>query len=448
MPATDSRIALLRACGLSFLVRAIVRASSASHRDLLHRGLTELINEFVPCDHARLVLEAEPPGEGALAFPLDARDSPCAALHVRLAMTHPSPDALDMLAAIATLLGIALESASEVQRLTTQNAVLAETLAEAQGTIIGASPALLKLLEMVRRVAPRDSTVLILGESGTGKELIARAVHENSARRSRPFVAINCAALTETLLESELFGHEKGAFTGAVAQKKGKLEVADGGTVFLDEIGELAPSLQAKLLRVLQQRVFERVGGTTSHPLDVRLIAATNRELEAETRSGRFRQDLFHRINVVTLRTPPLRDRREDIPVLAAYFLARSAAACNRRVHGFSTEAERLLLAYSWPGNVRELENAIERAVVLGDADRILVEDLPESLLESAPEAERPFFAASISGAKRDAIIQSWRDANGDYKIAARSLGIHPNSLLRLIRTLGLREILGSGAGT
>ena len=442
MPATDPRTILLRACGLSFLVRALVRASSADHRDLLHKGLAQLINEFVPCDAAHLHLRPTDPPPGELAFPLDVRGTPDASLHVRLALSNPSPDAVETLAAIATLLGIALESAAEVQRLSTNNTVLEETLAQTHGSIIGASPPLLKLLEMVRRVAPRDTTVLILGESGTGKELIARAVHDQSPRRARPFTAINCAALTETLLESELFGHEKGAFTGAVAQKKGKLELAAGGTVFLDEIGELAPALQAKLLRVLQQRVFERVGGTTTYPLDIRLVAATNRELEAEARAGRFREDLYHRLNVVTLRTPPLRDRREDIPVLAAYFLARSAAACNRRVHGFSPDAERLLTAHSWPGNVRELENAIERAVVLGDSDLVLAEDLPESLLDATPALDRPAFASSVSDAKRDAIIKAWHEASGDYKIAARALGLHPNSLLRLVRTLGLRDTL------
>ncbi|MBY0375617.1 MAG: sigma-54 dependent transcriptional regulator, partial [Bryobacteraceae bacterium] len=336
MPAPDPRSILLRACGLSFLVRALVRASTAHHRALLHRAFAQLINEFVPCEAAEIHFTNTPPADHWLGFPLDVRGTPDASLHVRLAISHPSPDVLETLAAIATLCGIALDPATEVQRLTHHNALLTETIAQSQGRVIGSSPTLARLLEMVRRVAPRDTTVLILGETGTGKELIARAVHDQSPRHARPFVAINCAALTDTLLESELFGHEKGAFTGAVAQKKGKLELAEGGTVFLDEIGELAAPLQAKLLRVLQQRVFERVGGTTTFPLDIRLVAATNRDLEAESRAGRFREDLYHRLNVVTLRTPPLRDRREDIPILAAYFLERSAATCHRRVQGFS----------------------------------------------------------------------------------------------------------------
>src|SRR5205085_5135982 len=203
----------------------------------------------------------------------------------------------------------------------------------------------------IGRVAPQDTSVLVLGESGTGKELVARALHDLSPRASKPFVAINCAALTDTLLESELFGHEKGAFTGAVNQKKGKLEMAEGGTVFLDEIGELAPQLQAKLLRVLQQREFDRVGGDRTIKLNVRIVAATNRDLGAEARRGAFREDLYHRLNVVALRVPPLREHAGDIPALARYFLVRASARCRRRVTGISEEAERCLLAYGWPGN-------------------------------------------------------------------------------------------------
>jgi Nif-specific regulatory protein len=300
-----------------------------------------------------------------------------------------------------------------------------------------------KLIQTVEKLAPRDTTVLVLGESGTGKELVARALHAQSKRGRAPFVAINCAALTPSLLESELFGHEKGAFTDAAAQKKGKLEIADGGTVFLDEVGELAPELQAKLLRVLQQREFERVGGTKTLRLDVRMIAATNRDLAAEVRRGAFREDLYHRINVVALRTPPLRDRREDVLLLARHFTTRAAAHCGRRVNGLSAEAERCLTAYQWPGNVRELENAIEHAVVLGESDQILLEDLPESVVEGAPAADVPgAYQASVGDAKRDSILRAWAESGGDYKAAAKRLGLHPNSLLRLIRNLGLRDIL------
>jgi transcriptional regulator with GAF, ATPase, and Fis domain len=281
--------------------------------------------------------------------------------------------------------------------LNTRNQLLEAELAPRPSGIVGSSAAVLKLLELIARVAPQEATVLILGESGTGKELVARAIHAQSARRSGPFVAINCAALTESLLESELFGHEKGAFTGAAAQKKGKLELADGGTVFLDEIGEMAAVLQAKMLRVLQQREFERVGGTKTLPLDVRLIAATNRDLGAEAARGAFRTDLYHRLNVIALHMPPLRERREDIVPLARHFLELAAVRCGRRVDGFSAEAEQALQSYAWPGNVRELENAVERAVVLGETEQVLVDDLPETVLESGPRKRRACGAWRVS---------------------------------------------------
>jgi len=347
-----------------------------------------------------------------------------------------------MLSALATLGSAALESVREIETLQVRNALLEERV---ESGILGTSPAIQRLLQMVDRLAPLDTTVLVLGESGTGKELVAKALHAKSPRRQAPFVAINCAALTPSLLESELFGHEKGAFTDAAAQKKGKLEIADGGTVFLDEVGELAAELQAKLLRVLQQREFERVGGTKTLRLDVRLIAATNRDLGGEVRRGAFREDLYHRLNVVAVRTPPLRDRREDVPLLARHFVARVAARCGRRVEGVSAEAERCLTAYGWPGNVRELENAIERAVVLGGSDQILPEDLPENVLEAAPAFDAASaYQASVGDAKREAVLRAWNEAGGDYKAAAKRLGLHPNSLLRLVRNLGLRDVLKS----
>ena len=339
------------------------------------------------------------------------------------------------MAALATLASAALESIHEVERLRTENAILQER-SGVEVLVAGSSAVMRKLLEMVARVAPLDTSVLLLGESGTGKEVIARRIHRQSRRAEQPFVAINCAAITDTLLESELFGHEKGAFTGAVAQKKGKLEVAEGGTVVLDEIGELALPLQAKMLRVLQQREFERVGGTQTLRLDVRIIAATNRDLATEARRGAFREDLYHRLNVVALRTPPLRERREDIPELARHFLALTSARCRRRVSALSAEAERFLFQYDWPGNVRELENAIERAVVLGNTDTIQPADLPETVIGfTAPATETD----PLNAAKRDAILRAWTDAGGDYKAAAAILGVHPNSLLRMIRILGIR---------
>ena len=256
-------------------------------------------------------------------------------------------------------------------------------------------------------------------------------------------MAVNCAALAESLLESELFGHEKGSFTGALGQKKGRLEIADGGTVFLDEIGELSPALQVKLLRVLQEREFERVGGTRTIKIDIRLITATNKDLEEAVGEGTFRQDLYYRLNVVSLEMPPLRERPEDIPLLASYFAAKYGEKCNRKVSGISAEAQARLTAYDWPGNVRELENAIERAVVLGTTDRILPEDLPESLLESEPPtAPATNYHDAVAQTKKQIILNAMQQAKGSYTEAAKILGVHPNYLHRLIRNLNLKDQL------
>lgn len=332
-----------------------------------------------------------------------------------------------------------------------------EELAEASGdpvryrtevkiehAMVGESPRMRQVYQFIAKVAPRDSTVLISGESGTGKELAARAIHGNSRRAGKPFVAINCAALTEQLIESELFGHEKGSFTGAIALKRGKLEVANGGTVFLDEISELNLGLQAKLLRVLQEREFDRVGGTSPVKVDVRLIAATNRDLEQAVGAGRFRQDLYYRLNVVSVRMPPLRERREDIPLLANYFVAKYNLEAHRQVTGLSPEARSALLNYDWPGNVRELENAMQRAIVLGSTDVILPEDLPESLLEAEPAAGAPdaSYHESIRQTKKLLIMKAVDQAVGNYTNAARQLGVHPNYLHRLIRNLNLKPAL------
>jgi transcriptional regulator with GAF, ATPase, and Fis domain len=343
------------------------------------------------------------------------------------------------LTAAASLSSIGFEANREVETLKAENALLQEQIAGQTG-IVGSSPVIRRLLDLIERVAPRDTTVLIAGESGTGKELVARALHQKSPRSERPFIAVNCAALSETLFESELFGHEKGAFTGAVALKRGRFELAQGGTIFLDEVGELASGLQAKLLRVLQQREFERVGGTQAYPLDIRIIAATNRDLAADVAEGRFREDLYHRLNVVALQSPPLRDRKEDIPRLAEFFLRRSAERCKRHVEGLSPEVQHMISQYSWPGNVRELENAMERAVVLGVSEIVLPEDLPETLLEAAPRDTEAKYHHSVGQAKRDAILDAYVQGNGDYKQAAKLLGLHPNYLLRLIRNLELRD--------
>jgi transcriptional regulator with GAF, ATPase, and Fis domain len=349
-------------------------------------------------------------------------------------------DLLQLVSALGNITALAIENARHLERLGGENRRLHEEL-NIHHSMVGESKAMREVYGFVARVAGRDSTVLISGESGTGKELVARAVHMNSERKDEPFVAINCAAITETLLESELFGHERGAFTGAVSQKKGKLEIAEGGSVFLDEIGELAVPMQAKLLRVLQEREFERVGGTRPIKLNVRLIAATNRDLKEASRTGAFRPDLYYRLNVVSLHMPALRERREDIPLLAAFFAAQYGEKVKRRVAGISPEARACLMRYDWPGNVRELENAIERAVVLGSTEMILPEDLPDSLLEETAESGEPVSALhdGVREAKKALIERAIEQANGNYTDAAKILGVHPNHLFRLIRTLNLK---------
>jgi Nif-specific regulatory protein len=350
-------------------------------------------------------------------------------------------DHLQLVSAISAITAVAIENARHIEWLVSENQRLIADF-NVEHNMVGESQAMRDVLQFISKVAPTDSTVLLAGESGTGKELVARAIHQNSKRADKPFMAVNCAALAESLLESELFGHEKGSFTGALALKKGRLEIADGGTVFLDEIGELSLTLQVKLLRVLQERDFERVGGTRTLKVDIRLITATNKNLEDAVEAGTFRQDLYYRLNVVGLQMPPLRERQEDIPLLANYFAAKYAEKCNRRITGISAEAQARLLGYDWPGNVRELENAIERAVVLGSTDRILLEDLPESVLESEPAATAPGtkYHEAVAQTKKQIILNAMQQAKGSYTEAAKLLGVHPNYLHRLIRNLNLKE--------
>jgi transcriptional regulator with GAF, ATPase, and Fis domain len=354
--------------------------------------------------------------------------------------TRFDEDQLQLVTAIAAIFAIAFDNARRMESLRAENQRLNAEI-DIEHNMVGTSPTMRRVYEFVARVAPADSTVLIQGESGTGKELVARALHRNSLRAEGPFVAINCAAIAETLLESELFGHEKGAFTGATAQKKGKLEVADGGTVFLDEVSELAPALQAKLLRVLQEREFERLGGTRPIKLDVRLIAATNKQLKEVVKAGAFREDLFYRLNVVTLTIPALREHREDIPALANYFVNLHARKAKRRPKAVSLAAQARLMNYDWPGNIRELENAIEHALVLGCGEEILPEDLPEAVLDKEPLAElgSSRYHAAVIALKKQLILKALQESGGNYTEAARLLGVHPNYLHRLIRNLNLK---------
>lgn len=302
--------------------------------------------------------------------------------------------------------------------------------------IIGQSTVMREVFGQVLKVAPTDSTVLISGESGTGKELVAASIFQHSARRDKPFVTINCVAIPEGLLESELFGHEKGSFTGAVAQKKGKFELATGGTIFLDEIGDMPLATQAKLLRVLQERVFERVGGTKPIEVDVRFIAATNKDLQEMVRAGTFREDLYYRINVFSIRLPALRERLEDIPLLANYFLERTG-----RTIRVSTEAMQRLLGYSWPGNIRELQNAIERAVVIAEGD-IEPIHLPTELKGEVMIADRKDSSESIDDRlaeiEKGMIIEAMTRTGGVQVRAAELLGINQRSLWHRVRKYGI----------
>jgi len=331
-----------------------------------------------------------------------------------------------------------IRRAAEKQALALQNRRLQARLDELQGagSIVGTSPVMLRTLELVRQVAPSTATVLIQGESGTGKELIADAIHHGSPRREQAFVKVNCAALPEHLLESELFGHERGAFTGAVARKEGRFELAHGGTLFMDEIGDIGVAMQAKLLRVLQSGEFERVGGTRTLKVDVRLVAATNTDLAGLVREKRFREDLYYRLNVITIQLPTLRERREDIPLLAHHFLRQYAAKNAKPLGGFTEEAMDLLQTYNWPGNVRELENAIERAVVLTRSDLITPVDLPETLVRSDQAARHLVISVGtpLEEVEDRLIDETLRYTKGDKTLAAKLLGIATRTIYRRIK--------------
>ena len=311
--------------------------------------------------------------------------------------------------------------------------------------VVGASAPMKRVLDMVEQVAPSSSTVLLLGETGTGKELVANAIHARSPRAGKPFIKVSCAALPESLLENELFGHEKGAYTGAISMQRGRFELADGGTIFLDEIGEMTPATQVKLLAVLQEGKFERIGGTKTIAADVRVLAATNRDLAKAVEERHFRQDLYYRLNVITIQVPPLRDRPEDIPILASYFVKKYAGANDKRIEGIARVAMDALMGYSWPGNVRELENAIERSVVLAKHMTLSVEDLPPNIRGGAGPVERSDHitfrvGASMADIERQAILRTLERTKGDKKLAADLLKIGFRTLYRRLKEYGLLD--------
>jgi transcriptional regulator with GAF, ATPase, and Fis domain len=468
---------LLRVGTMLHSFRGLHDTTSATAAEVLRSHLTSLLLDLIPASRAAIFIPGSPPGDWtpnsqvlsracdervvvwledgdqsglcALAAPLVVRGEVAAVVYLESSDAERRFDEghLQLLTAIAGMAAVAWENATILGWLQEENERLQSALKIEHG-MVGVSDKLRDLQRQIAKVAPSNSTVLILGESGTGKELIARALHRNSLRAAGPFVAINCAALTETLLESELFGHERGAFTGAITQKKGKLEMAEGGTVFLDEIGELSPVLQAKLLRVLQQREMERVGGTKTIHLDIRLLAATNRDLGQAVSKGDFRRDLFYRLNVVSLTAPALRERPEDTLPLAEHFARKYAAECGRKIIGLAADARAYLQSYSWPGNVRELENAIERAVVLGSSDMLLAEDLPEHIREARTAAvSASMYEEAVEAAKRQVVLQAFEQVNHDHEAAAKILGLHPNYLHKLIRTMDLRPALKRARG-
>lgn len=339
-----------------------------------------------------------------------------------------------------------LNKAIEHSRLGVENRELRRQFSEenASTEILGRSPAITSMLSMIRTVAPTEATVLITGESGTGKELVARALHAQSLRKDEPLVTVNCAALAETLLESELFGHEKGAFTGADKRREGRFKQADRGTLFLDEIGEMPIGVQAKLLRALQQGEIQRVGSDKSEHVDVRVIAATNRDLRKEVEERRFREDLYFRLNVISLEVPPLRLRKEDIPLLAAHFLSHYAERNHKNVKGFSAQCMDMLLHYDWPGNVRELQNAVERAVILCTGEYVTGPELPVNIAKLAAEAlpKSTDISSSLAGlpleeVERRAIEETLRETGDNKSAAARKLGITRATLHKKLRKYG-----------
>ncbi len=432
-----------------------VRVSRTITRQVMHEGIA-ILGGDVPGGLSGIDSLVSSQVRSLLCVPLTVfkKVIGCIYLDTTNPATRFDRDHLELLASIAGISAVALENSRRLLWLEQENMRLVAEV-NLHHDMVGESVAIKEVYRFLSRVAPTESTVLVGGESGTGKELVARAIHRNSPRATKPFVAINCAAIPEGLLESELFGYERGAFTGALAQKKGRLELADGGVVFLDEIGELAPALQVKLLRVLQEREFERLGGSRQISVDIRLIAATNKDLAAAVKARTFREDLYYRLNVVSLQVPPLRDRLADIPMLAGYFIAKYAAKCKVKPKRISVEAVAALANYDWPGNVRELENSIERALVLGVSESIEPEDLPESILEKiqGPGQHEPKYHAAVTQLKRHLILTALEEAKGNYTEAARNLGMHANYLHRLVRNLNLRTsirsipILRSGTG-
>jgi Nif-specific regulatory protein len=452
LPASEAAILRLGANG-EFDIQAVrplaspnlVHLNAATVRRVIGEGIG-ILSSATPGAKATALQnkasEARAPSVVVVPLAIQGRSLGAIYLTSRPGVTFTN-DHLQLAAAVARISAVAIDNLRRFGALERETDRLQADLYLTH-QMVGGSQAIAAVHARIAKVARVDTTVLITGETGTGKELAARAIHLNSTRARKPFVAINCAALTESLLESELFGHERGAFTGAIAQKKGRLELAEGGTVFLDEVGELAHPLQSKLLRVLQHREMERVGGTRTITVDLRILSATNRDLRAAIESGIFRQDLYYRLNVVSIHLPSLRERLGDVAFLARHFLSVYAPKSGRRITAISDQAMQRMLDYDWPGNVRELENAIERACVLGSSDQIQPEDLPDTVIETtlSGHAEGSNLHACVLAAKRRAVIAAFRQAGGSYIETAKLLGVHPNYLHRLVRSLRIKATL------
>jgi len=388
----------------------------------------------------------------ALCAPLKLRSRIIGVVEA-LNTTNPSgftEDDLQLLLAFGSLAATAITQAKAFTSIRNAGVALQEQIQDRYRLIVGSSPAMQEAIRLARTAATRHTTVLLLGESGTGKEVVARAIHQWSPRATQPFVAVNCTALTPELLESELFGHEKGAFTGAVAQKKGRFELADGGTLFLDEIGDLALNLQVKLLRVLQEKEFQRVGGTRNIRVDARILAATNRDLRQAMQRGAFREDLYYRLDVVSITLPSLRDRRDDIPLLVRHFVDHYCREVNRPPMEVPADVMVRFQEYFWPGNVRELQNTIERAVVLANGPALTLMDLPNEMRQPLETQEKPRggiveidetlpLSDAIDAFTRDRVLQALRASGGNQTEAARRLGLPQSNLSRLMKRLGMR---------
>jgi Nif-specific regulatory protein len=430
-----------QACGLTQTVAVPADWSSTAVP-------TGVIAAVLGTDEAVLASAAAPDGGrvAGISAPIRLGGHAVGILHLEVdgQQREATPDDLEFVMAVCDALGLAIDNlaarevlSSQLARSTDENEQLRRRLGE-EWRMIGSSAGLQTIVSQIERVAATKATVLIRGESGAGKELVARAIHEASSRRTAPFVCMNCAALSETLLESELFGHEKGAFTGATERKAGKFEAAHKGTLFLDEIGEMSPGIQAKFLRVLEGHPFERVGGSARVQVDVRVVAATNRHLEEAVEAGDFRRDLYFRLKVVEIFVPPLRKRPDDIAILAAHFLKRFATEAGRRVRGFTPEATAAMLAYHWPGNIRELRNSIERAVVLSQGEWIDASELALSHLASAGDTGRmptghpaPFTPTTLDEMERKQVLATLEAVGGNKTKAAAILGIERSTLDR-----------------